>query len=62
MSHVHNAMVDAPSELDDVRYEHHLKHRGRANHRIFWTVWLAIAAALLVIVGYRMYRWGGNRL
>jgi uncharacterized membrane protein len=55
-------MVDARSELDDVRYEHHLKHRGRANHRIFWTVWLSIAAALLVIVGYRMYRWGGNRL
>ncbi|KAF2033866.1 hypothetical protein EK21DRAFT_57580 [Setomelanomma holmii] len=61
MSHLHNAVIEAPSELDDVRYEHHLKHRGQANHRIFWSVWTGIAIVLLTILAYRVHLWWNSR-
>ncbi|KAH7077427.1 hypothetical protein FB567DRAFT_478254 [Paraphoma chrysanthemicola] len=55
MEHIHNAVLNAPTDLDDVRYEHHLKHRGRANHRIFGVVWLGMLGVLMIVLGHRMY-------
>jgi hypothetical protein len=40
-------MPDTSNDLDDVRYEHHLEHRGSANQRIFIVVWASISAFLL---------------
>ncbi|KAI8936108.1 hypothetical protein NX059_007607 [Plenodomus lindquistii] len=38
--------MDMNGDLDDIRYKHHLAHRGRADHRIFWIIWSMIALAL----------------
>lgn len=35
------------TDIDDVRYEHHLKHRGNANQAIFLVVWTSITVFVL---------------
>lgn len=56
------AMPDMSNDLDDVRYEHHLTHRGSANRMIFIMAWAGISAFLLVSLGRRACAsWRGRR-
>ncbi|KAF3005948.1 hypothetical protein E8E13_010130 [Curvularia kusanoi] len=51
-------MTDTNNNIDDVRYQHHLEHRGSANQRIFWVVWSCIAISILAKFGRDLYiRW-----
>jgi hypothetical protein len=54
-------MADSNDELDDVRHQHHLKHRGRANQHIFWITWSLITFLIATIAMHRVYRWWTRR-
>ncbi|KAF2440992.1 hypothetical protein P171DRAFT_419070 [Karstenula rhodostoma CBS 690.94] len=47
--------------MDDVRYEHHLKHRGSANRRVAWIFWGAICATVFLIWLQRTVTWWRRR-
>ncbi|KAF3043017.1 hypothetical protein E8E11_000110 [Didymella keratinophila] len=54
-------MPDTSNDLDDVRYDHHLKHRGSANQKIFVVVWTTILAFLLFNFGRTAFTSWGRR-
>ncbi|KAH4196981.1 hypothetical protein HBH92_063680 [Parastagonospora nodorum] len=60
--HVHVNIAESANDLDDVRYEHHLKHRGQANHRIFWITWWILSAFFALNLASRTYRWWKHRI
>jgi hypothetical protein len=62
MSNVHVAVAQPSDDLDDVRYEHHLKHRGQSNHRIFWMFWWSVTAFFAVKFASRTIRWWRRRM
>ncbi|KAF2845111.1 hypothetical protein T440DRAFT_283945 [Plenodomus tracheiphilus IPT5] len=53
--------MDMTADRDKFQYEHHLHHRSRANHRIFWATWFAITFALLTIALGRGLSWWKRR-
>jgi hypothetical protein len=57
MSYVREAIANDSDDLDDIRYKHHLRHEGQANHRIFWTFWLLVGAFLTFQCVSRAYTW-----
>ncbi|KAF2644302.1 hypothetical protein P280DRAFT_547102 [Massarina eburnea CBS 473.64] len=54
-------MADEGNGLDDVRYEHHLRHRGRSNKYLAKLFWLAILALITVRITQRIYTWWRRR-
>ncbi|KAF3044619.1 hypothetical protein E8E12_004083 [Didymella heteroderae] len=54
-------MPDTSNEVDDVRYEHHLKHRGSANQKIFVVVWTSISVVLLFNLVRTVFTWWSRR-
>jgi hypothetical protein len=48
-------MSDTNNDIDDVRYEHHLKHRGSTNQKIFLVVWASISAFLMLNLGRTVF-------
>ncbi|KAF2684995.1 hypothetical protein K458DRAFT_431240 [Lentithecium fluviatile CBS 122367] len=47
--------------LDDVRYEHHLKHRGRDNQHIAQLFWLLVCSSIAVFAARRGLAWWERR-
>ncbi|KAJ4987816.1 transmembrane metalloreductase [Stagonosporopsis vannaccii] len=41
-------MVDTNDDIDDVRYQHHLKHRGSVNQKVFWVFWSCVVILVLI--------------
>ncbi|KAF2134068.1 hypothetical protein P153DRAFT_381240 [Dothidotthia symphoricarpi CBS 119687] len=54
-------MVNEIGYQDDVRYQHHLKHRGWANQQLFQAFWIVVAAIVLQRVAHRTLRWWSKR-
>ncbi|KAH7391712.1 hypothetical protein BKA66DRAFT_579616 [Pyrenochaeta sp. MPI-SDFR-AT-0127] len=54
-------MADSSEDFDDIRYQHHLKHRGTANHRLFLITWCIIAFIILTAVARKASRWWNRR-
>jgi hypothetical protein len=57
-----DATVNQVDDLDDIRYEHHLKHRGRSNHRMFFILWGLVAGYIALRCASRTYRWWRRRM
>jgi hypothetical protein len=57
-----HTMLNQRDDFDDVRYQHHMEHRGQANHRIFWIVWSAIAVGISAIAAQNAYSCWTRRL
>ncbi|KAF2624431.1 hypothetical protein BU25DRAFT_348270 [Macroventuria anomochaeta] len=55
-------MSDMKNDFDDVRYQHHLVHRGSANRQICWIVWSCIAAFVLIRLSRTMVTWLSRRM
>ncbi|KAJ8117972.1 hypothetical protein OPT61_g954 [Boeremia exigua] len=55
-------MSNTDNNIDDVRYQHHLEHRGRANQYIFWLSWSCIAVFVLARLARRIHLWWMGRV
>ncbi|CAO2648743.1 Nn.00g096920.m01.CDS01 [Neocucurbitaria sp. VM-36] len=49
------------ADVDDIRYQHHLKHRGRTNKQIFWITWSTIAVITSIRVTRKVFKWWVRR-
>ncbi|KAH7401723.1 hypothetical protein DE146DRAFT_440249 [Phaeosphaeria sp. MPI-PUGE-AT-0046c] len=58
----HVAITDGSNDLDDIRYEHHLRHRGQSNHSLFWIFWWSLTAFVMLKLAYRSFRWCRRRV
>jgi hypothetical protein len=56
-----DTMTDQSPTLDDVRYQHHLEHRGRANQHIFFIAWTLIAVVVISSSSGRVVNWWNRR-
>lgn len=56
-----NSVVNQTLEQDDVRYQHHLEHRGHANRQLFLVFWVILSAVIFGIASQRVCKWWRRR-
>ncbi|KAF1914848.1 hypothetical protein BDU57DRAFT_452977 [Ampelomyces quisqualis] len=59
---VYVAIADPSDDIDAIRYEHHLRHRGQDSHRLFRIFWWSVTAFLVLNCTIGCLRWWSRKI